>query len=319
MRLEPRQSVVLASSSSHNEGTLVSSPLRRVEEMNADVHVHRGPVAPSLHDGVRPPRLMSRFPPHSSHIHDQLRLPSTQSHNVRRAHFNANPVAEVRSIPSPMTSTSSLVPSPPPTPLPLPDVKFSPRPNSPSLSPYPISPPRRVYTPSPIPRAHALPYVPPPPLRPGVHLHPAIIAPNLQYDVRSLPTQSNPHLSLAILAQPASSPPLPNLGLRVGDLPWLFSVTPDPDLSPGKAYVTVQNVVLAIHYHLRTAVKSSEYEAMSKSRKAEIFREFERRVGSDPVQRGKGLRRVDFLNGRHRAQGLVRAHSKDSVWDVVVH
>ena len=139
--------------------------------------------------------------------------------------------------------------------------------------------------------------------------------------MRFLPTQSNPHLSPAILAQPASSPPLPNLGLRVGGLPWLFNVTLDACLSPGKAYVTVQDVLLAIHYHIRTAVKSAEYEAMSKSRKAEIFREFERRVGSDPVQRGKGLRSpaIDFLNGRHRSQGLVRAHSKDSVWDVVIH
>lgn len=237
----------------------------------------------------------------------------------RRAHFNQNPVAEVRSIPSPASSTSSLAPSPgPSTPPPLPDAAFSPA-NSSSLSPYPIPPHPRVYTPSPIPQAHALPYIPPAPLTPNVHLHPAIIAPNLQYDVRFLPTQSNPHLSPAILAQPASSPPLSNLGLRVGNLPWLFNVTPDAGLSPGKAYVTVQDVLLAIHYHLRTAVKSAEYEAMSKSRKAEIFREFERRVGTDPVQRGKGLRRVDFLNGCHRAQGLIRAHSKDSVWDVAIH
>jgi len=105
----------------------------------------------------------------------------------------------------------------------------------------------------------------------------------------------------------------------VGDLPWLFNVTPDAGFSPGKSYVTVQDVLLSIHYHLRTAVKGPEYDAMSKSRKAAIFREFERRVGSDPVQRGKGLRRIDFLNGRHRAQGLVRAHSKDNVWDVVIH
>ena len=74
----------------------------------------------------------------------------------------------------------------------------------------------------------------------------------------------------------------------MGDLPWLFKVIPDAGLSPGNAYVTVQDVLLANHYHLRTAVKSSEYEAMSKSRKGEIFREFERRVGSDPVQRGPG-------------------------------
>ena len=311
--------MVLASSSSHNEGTLVSLPLQRVAEMNADVHPHPGPVAPSLQDDERSPRLMSRFLPHRPYIHDQFCSPSTKSYGGRRAHFNPDPVTEVRTIPSLASSTSSLAPSPgPSTPPPLPDAAFSPA-NSSSLSPHPIPPHPRVYTVSPIPQAHALPYIPPPPLPSGAHLHPAIIAPNLQYDVRFLPTQANPHLSPAILAQPASSPPLRNLGLRVGNLPWLFSVYPDSGLSPGKAYVTVQDVLLAIHYHLRTAVKSAEYEATSKSRKAEIFREFERRVGSDPVQRGKGLRRVDFLNGRHRAQGLVRVKSEDSVWDVVIH
>jgi hypothetical protein len=111
---------------------------------------------------------------------------------------------------------------------------------------------------------------------------------------------------------------LPSLALRVGDLPWLFTVFPDPGHPPGNAFVTVQDVLLAIYGQLRTAVKGDEYEVMSKSRKAEIFRAFESRVGKDPVQRGKGLRRVDFLGGRYRARGLVRAQSKDSVWDVVV-
>jgi hypothetical protein len=104
----------------------------------------------------------------------------------------------------------------------------------------------------------------------------------------------------------------------VADLPWTFNVFPDAGLSPGKAYVTVHDVLLSIYYHLRTAVKGTEYEAMGESRKSEIFREFERRVGADPVQRGKGLRRVDFLNGRVRAQGLVRAMSKDNIWVVLV-
>ncbi|KAI0000106.1 hypothetical protein BJV74DRAFT_821595 [Russula compacta] len=54
-------------------------------------------------------------------------------------------------------------------------------------------------------------------------------------------------------------------------------------------------------------------------RKAEITRAFEHRVSTDSVQQGKGLRRVDFLCGRFRAQGLVRAQSKDYIWEVVVH
>ncbi|KAI0293721.1 hypothetical protein B0F90DRAFT_1821851 [Multifurca ochricompacta] len=220
----------------------------------------------------------------------------------RRARFNDNPVAEVRSIPSPASSTSSLAPSPgPSTPPPLPDVAFSsPAHSHASISSYP-SPPH------------------PPPLTPGVYLHPALAAPSLQYDMRHHPTQSNLRLSPAILATPASSPPLPSLSLRVGGLPWLFTVRPDLGLSPGNAIVTVSDVLTSVYFHLRTAVKADEYNAMNKARKAEIFQAFERRVGTDPAQRGKGLRRVDFLGGYTRAHGLIRAQSKDDVWDVVVH
>jgi hypothetical protein len=98
----------------------------------------------------------------------------------------------------------------------------------------------------------------------------------------------------------------------------MFHAVPDTRFSPGGAVVTVQDVLLAIYFHLRTAVKSDEYDAMSKARKAEIFQSFERRVGADPAQRGKGLRRIDFLGGHFRAQGLVRAQSKGNVWDVVI-
>ncbi len=156
------------------------------------------------------------------------------------------------------------------------------------------------------------------PQTPGVYIHPALAAPSLLYDIRSHPSGSNPRLSPAVLTTPASSPPLPSLALRVGDLPWLFTVWPDAGHSPENAVVTVQDVLLAIYFHLRTAVKGDEYEAMSRSRKVEIFRAFDSRVRTDQIQRGKGLRRVDLLRGRFHAQGLVRAQSKDSVWDVVI-
>ena len=106
--------------------------------------------------------------------------------------------------------------------------------------------------------------------------------------------------------------------IRVAGLPWNCTVRPDPSLSPGSAVVTVQDVLVCLYFHLRTAVKADEYNAMGKARKAEIAQTFDRRVGHDPAQRGKGLRRVDFLGGYIIAQGLVRAQLKDEVWDVVV-
>ncbi|KAI9510665.1 hypothetical protein F5148DRAFT_1147395 [Russula earlei] len=227
----------------------------------------------------------------------------------RRARFNPNPVAEVRSIPSPASSTSSLAPSPgPSTPPPLPGVAFSSPAHSPQVSmhsPYHSPSQPRVYTPSPIPQAQPLPFIPPPPLTPGVYLNPALAAPNVLFDMRHPPSPSTLNLSPAVLATHASQPPLPSLGLH-------------PTLSPKGAAVTVLDVLLAIYRHLRTAVKANEYEAMSRSRKTEISQEFERRVSAHPEQRDKGLRRVDFLGRRFHARGLVRAQSKDSVWDVVI-
>ena len=94
------------------------------------------------------------------------------------------------------------------------------------------------------------------------------------------------------------------------DFPLLFDA-PDAGLPPRNVHITVQTQegLLAIYRHLRMVTKTSEYERMSESRNLEIFRELERRAGIVPVQRRKGLRRVDFLSGRFRAQGLVRAQS----------
>jgi hypothetical protein len=132
-------------------------------------------------------------------------------------------------------------------------------------------------------------------------------------------TQLKLQLSPTALAEPASNPPLPTLSLRIAGLPWLVVVQPDSRLSPGSAIVTVQDVLSTIHLNLRKVVKPSEYDAMDRDSKAALYKAFERRVGTDPVQRGKGLRRIDFLFGHVVAQGLVRAQSKDNIWDVVVY
>ncbi|KAI0252581.1 hypothetical protein BJV78DRAFT_1090762, partial [Lactifluus subvellereus] len=100
-----------------------------------------------------------------------------------------------------------------------------------------------------------------------------------------------------VLTEPASQPPLPCLTLRVGGLSWLVVVRPDTRLSHGSVIVTVQDVLAAIYVSLRRHVKAEEYNAMGKSAKAAISRAFWRRVGTDPDQRAKGIRRIDFLCG----------------------
>ncbi|KAI9438765.1 hypothetical protein H4582DRAFT_1814149 [Lactarius indigo] len=134
--------------------------------------------------------------------------------------------------------------------------------------------------------------------------------------MRYPPNQSNLRLTPAVLAQPASSPPWPSLHIRVSGLPWHCTVRPDPKLSPGNAFVTVQDVLVCLYFHLRMVAKADEYYGMGRVRRALIARAFERRVGNDPAQRGKGLRRIDFLSGQIIAQGLV--HDQGDVWGVVV-
>ena len=152
----------------------------------------------------------------------------------------------------------------------------------------------------------------------SVLIHPWLVAPYLQYDIRYHHSQINLPLPSTVLTEPASQPPLPSLTLRVGGLSWLVSVYRDSRLSNGRAIVTVQDVLTAIYVSLRKHVKAEDYNATSKSAKAAISRAFWHRVGTDPVQRAKGLRRIDFLCGRFSAQGLVPAQSGDNVWEVEI-
>ena len=172
---------------------------------------------------------------------------------------------------------------------------------------------------TPIPQAYTFPYSPPPPRTSHVCLHTMLAVPSLQYDMRYHPNHPNLRLPAAVRAESAFAPPLASLSIRVYGLPWSCTVRPYPLLAPRGAGVTVQDVLVCLYFHLRKAVKADEYNAIDKARQEQIARTFYRRVGDDPVQRGKGLRRVDFLGDRIIAQGLVRAQSKGEFWDVVVH
>ncbi|KAN0136711.1 hypothetical protein V8E53_005481 [Lactarius tabidus] len=164
------------------------------------------------------------------------------------------------------------------------------------------------------------PYVPKPPLPPltpraSVYLEYERHAPRLKYDVRFHPKKPNLRLSQAILALPATRPPLPFLPICVQNLPWdYFIVRPDPRVSREKAVVTIQDVLFALYSYLRKEVNADEYNAMTMVSRAVISRTFERRIRYDPDQRGKGLRRVDFLGRQVQAQGLVRAQLQNDVW-----
>ncbi|KAH9074371.1 hypothetical protein EDB83DRAFT_2356601 [Lactarius deliciosus] len=167
----------------------------------------------------------------------------------------------------------------------------------------------------------------PPPLpevafSPPTYLHPVLATPNLQYDMRYHPNHSNLRLSPAIFAAPASSPPLPSLSIRVAGLPWDCVVRPDPETSSGDAVVTVQDILVCLYFHLRTAVKVDEYIAMSSARKEETVQALSWSIGRDQTQPGPGesrfLRRIDFLGSHIIAEGLLSTQLQGDVWDVIV-
>src|SRR6266404_4304948 len=302
---------------------MLSGQLKGLDELSRifEVSSHLGQNATTDHPTSV--SLLSHFP--DGMANKEAIRSEKQNKNKEKAryvHFNEDPVTEVRSS-SPVSSVSSLAPSPgASTPPPLPDVVFSSPKHSPShipIPPYPSPLHPGVYTSSSVPQEpqlQALPYIPLTPVPPREHLHTALVAPSLQYDLRYQPTSSNPQLSLAVLAEPASVPPLPYLSIRVAGLPSGRKCVVRP-VAPGGAVVTVQDVLTTLCFHFRTQAKEDEYDALGKARRADIFRAFERRVGNDPAERGKGLRRIDFLGGRI-AQGLVRGQSKDDVWDLVV-
>jgi hypothetical protein len=162
-----------------------------------------------------------------------------------------------------------------------------------------------------------------PPLVPRVFPQRYLRFPNLEYDVRFYPSEPNLNLAQNDLALPATRPPLPSLPIRVEGLPWdYFIVRPGPRLLwRGKAVVTAQDVLVALYSYLRRPVNSDEYNAMTKLRRTEMSRAFERRVHDDPDERGKGLRRVDFLGHQVNTEGIDYAEVLDDdvwLWEVVV-
>jgi len=79
----------------------------------------------------------------------------------------------------------------------------------------------------------------------------------------------------------------------------------------GTGLVTVQDVLLAIFNSMRTQINHAEWTRLSFEDQRAVTREFGRRcqAGSSPLhqdmEHSQGVRRVDFLRGRHVFKGLI--------------
>jgi hypothetical protein len=154
-----------------------------------------------------------------------------------------------------------------------------------------------------------------------VQLHPILqfsLNPAIDFDISFPPTSiTAPHHHA--LADSAVNPPLACLALIFPYLPWPITVTPALQLP--ESFVTVADVLVALHRALRLAVHPDEYNALpSHEDKHKVNASYKLRYIriTDPVaheeEKRKGVKRVDFLMGRTRFLGLSPTSVGPGIW-----
>lgn len=118
----------------------------------------------------------------------------------------------------------------------------------------------------------------------------------------------------------ATNPPLPSLAIHCPLLAWEITVAP-----LNGDYVTVNDVLHCLYRHLRLAVTPEEYEALATGLVREAVNSAYRarcaRI-EDPQKRatekGKGVKRIDFLQGRNVFKGLSGTLTAAHIWELNV-
>lgn len=142
--------------------------------------------------------------------------------------------------------------------------------------------------------------------------------PDLLFDVRNPPTSaraSRHSITPNELNEPATAPPVPSMTILSPYLSWSIKVTPTGySRSRDSYYVTVWDVLSAVHSSLRKSVHQAEYDRLGRGspyenrvRKAYHGRYTMYPHHSSAYQEEKmgGVRRVDFLAEYVKFMGLV--------------
>ena len=149
---------------------------------------------------------------------------------------------------------------------------------------------------------HPQPYMP----KPRTQVHPALTYGAASFDLRCAAP------GYAAGYEPAVFPPAAYLRLTTPSLSSAWDVTVYPQSSRG-GYVTVLDVLNALHLSLRGHVGREEYEhysGFSEKTRRQILAAFERRcqtrssMHSYEKEKRSGIRRVDFLQDRTGLIGL---------------
>ena len=135
-------------------------------------------------------------------------------------------------------------------------------------------------------------------------------SPALGSDRSSASSRSFESVNMAILSEQATYPASSSITLFTEALPWSITVT------ARSTFVTVYDVLQALHSSLRLQVTAAEWASLSRTSQEVIGASFHKRVDgfSDRLRRekqlGKGVRRLDFLVGRTRLYGISPLESK---------
>jgi hypothetical protein len=184
----------------------------------------------------------------------------------------------------------------------------------------PVTPPSMNYYGSPHARA------PLPSVASRIHgaLSVATFSANIFYDVSWPPStaQLHPSISPHVLSEPATQPPLPCMTIIHRHLPWTIRVVPTH--KPG-THVTIADVLDAIFHTLRLTATEAEYRKIpTQERQQRVESAYRRRYKriSDPSQyekeKGRGVRRVDFLAESNIFVGLSSTSRGPDVWELNV-
>jgi len=129
-------------------------------------------------------------------------------------------------------------------------------------------------------------------------------SPSLGSDRSSASSRSFENVNLSLLSEQATYPASPSITLLTEALPWSITVTAK------SSFVTVYDVLQALHSSLRLQVTKVEWASLSRASQDVIAASFHKRVDgfTDRLKRekqlGKGVRRLDFLVGRTRLYGI---------------
>ncbi|TFK39187.1 hypothetical protein BDQ12DRAFT_682316 [Crucibulum laeve] len=140
--------------------------------------------------------------------------------------------------------------------------------------------------------------------------------PNFVFNMLDAPTLSGLRLTRSVYESSATVPPLLSLTIRCKYMPWKLIIKP----SSGNRYVTVEDVLVKLHELLDRPVTEAEYNREPKDRQRDIAAQYFQRCarsGDEIIitkEEAKGVKRIDFLQGRHRFAGLDNTQEGPHIW-----